>query len=758
MPFTVPQIAHASQRQLVREALDRVPSHTPEWTNLNDSDPGVTLVQLFAFLAESIGYRANLIPERNRAKFFDLLGVEMRAAAAARGLVAFDNQRGPLAPVTLGRDSEVLAGRVPFRTEHGLTVLPVTAKLYYKARLDDTRWKTVESLYRRLYSDLEESGNSLDYYESRAFETPAGGVTLPALDLADTVDGAAWLALLARPGESPEAAREVIGGKVLTLGVVPALDESSKVVPPEGSEPPPGGGLAFHAPRETADGGVRYDRLEARASADLTVYPGTVELRLPAAARLAWGETLDPLEPGVGELPPALADSEDGKRLVAWLRIRAAGEMQGGADAPAAGTPATGAGESPGQLSLRLSGVWGNAAEVAQRARVPAEPLPAGSGEPHQAVTLLHTPVLPESLTLTVNGELWQPIDDLAAAAAEVPPKSPRLAGTEATAPAPRPGSLEAPAKSYTLDRESGVIRFGDGAHGARPPRGAVIVAAYAYGGGRQGMVGIGAIAKGPNLPAGIKVTNPAPTWGGDEAETVADAEYRIPRVLRHRDRLVAADDFADIAWETPGVDLGRVEVLPLYHPDLGGAPAEGVVTLLLIPLYDAEHPDNPVPDRLFLDAVCRHLRPRRLVTTELHLRGPDYRDLWLSAGVEVVQGQEQGPVLERVEIELRRFLSPLAGGFDGRGWPLDKAVEAGELLATATRVPGVSRVRRLLLGNTAGGEITRLELAGLELPRLAGIAVTAGDPLPLDDLLGAETPVAGTPRRLPVPVIPEDC
>jgi predicted phage baseplate assembly protein len=375
---------------------------------------------------------------------------------------------------------------------------------------------------------------------------------------------------------------------------------------------------------------------------------------------------------------------------------------------------------------------------------------------------------LPETFRLAVNGELWERVDDLAVAGPEVPP--PAVAGS--TAPAsgssaalsagvtpPRRGNVRAGlqlTKVYTLDPESGEVRFGP--PGTRPPLGAVIVASYAYGGGREGVVGIGAIEKAPALPAGLKVGNPAVTWGGDEPESVADAEHRIPRFVRHRDRLVAADDFHDLAWDTPGVDLGRVEVLPLVHPGMPGVPADGVVTLLLIPLFDAEHPDNPEPDRLFLETVCRHLEPRRLVTTELHLVGPEYRDLWVSVGVEVVPGTEQGPVLDRVEVEVRRFLSPLAGGFSGRGWPLEKAVEAGELTAAATRAGGVARVTGLLLANAEGGQVTTLPITGFRLPRVAGIAVAAGDPVPIADLMGTQAPVPGAPRRLPVPVVPEEC
>jgi hypothetical protein len=730
MPLPPPPVALLSYRQLVREALERVPSHTPEWTNLNDSDPGVTIVQLFAFLAETLSYRADLIPERNRRKFLDLLGVPLQPAQAARGLVTFANGRGPLAVTSLARDLELTAGRVPFRTTNALSVLPIEGRLYRKVPLEPEREDDVQALYRRLYGDRTEVGERLAFYETRPFDPTAGGVTTVAIDLAaETVDGALWLALLARPGESPEAVRPVIANRVLTLAVLPALDETAKAIPPRRSEAAgAAAGLAFHIPRLAA-GDVVYDALEARPSADLARHPGTVELRLPGADRLAWREDLDPLEPGVGDLPPTLEETEDGARLVTWIRVRAP------------------------EGAARLSGIWPNGAEVRQRTGVPAELLSPGTGEPDQRAVLARTPVLPDTLALTVNGELWRRVDDLYEAGPEIPQAAPRLAARGARSTA------DASARAYTLDPESGEIRFGNGFHGMRPPRGATIVASYAYGGGRQGEVGIGAINRGDGLPAGISVTNPAPTWGAGDAESVADAEFRIPRWLRHRDRLVTEEDFHHIAWSTPGVELGRIEVLPLFDPRHGGPAAQGTVTLLLIPAFDPADPEHPQPDRLFIEAVCRHLEPRRLVTTELFLSGPEYRDLIVSAGVDVVPGQDQGPVLERVETEIRRFLSPLAGGFDGRGWPLEKSVEQGEVLAAAARVPGVARVAGLVLGNTAGDPVASLPIEGLQLPRLAGISVTAGQPAPLSEVAGTVPPDAEPrARRVPVPVIPEEC
>src|SRR5215210_1204270 len=91
MPLTVPVISDRKYQNLLDEALARIPVHNPEWTNFNRSDPGVTLVELFAFLTENLLYRSNLIPERNRLKFLSLLGVPLQPASSARGLVVFSN-------------------------------------------------------------------------------------------------------------------------------------------------------------------------------------------------------------------------------------------------------------------------------------------------------------------------------------------------------------------------------------------------------------------------------------------------------------------------------------------------------------------------------------------------------------------------------------------------------------------------------------------------------------------------------------------
>ena len=154
MPLQVPSIDNRRYQELLNEALTRIPVHNPQWTNFNKSDPGVTLLELFAFMQESLLYRSNQIPERNRLKFLSLLGVPLQPGSSARGLVVFTNERGPLNTITLNTDVEARAGQVPFHTTQGLDVLPIEGRVYYKHPLNDAS-EQQKSYYEQLYASFK---------------------------------------------------------------------------------------------------------------------------------------------------------------------------------------------------------------------------------------------------------------------------------------------------------------------------------------------------------------------------------------------------------------------------------------------------------------------------------------------------------------------------------------------------------------------------------------------------------------------------
>jgi hypothetical protein len=756
-PAATPPVLDARTYQdLVDEALARIPIHNPEWTNFNRSDPGVTLIELFAFLTESLLYRANQIPERNRRAFLSLLGVPLMPGASARGLVTISNASGAQETLTLPADLELRAGQLPFRTATGMDLLPVETRAYFKRELTDVP-AAMRAHYKNLYASYAAStqdADALKLYETVELQDPLAQQSQPGLDLAETVDRSLWIAVLLRrqdgSGETAlNAARDALANRTLSLGIVPVFDDPDAVLTPLGR----GAGdavarLDYQIPKVTQSLGERvtsYRSLEATAAVNVLEHPGIVQLALPGAGDLRTWADIEPIEDGVGDLPPAFDDTKLAERVITWLRIQAAP----GADA-----------------RLLWAGI--NAVEVTQQTRVVGEVLPRGTGTPDQAARLSHAPVLPATVRLRVDDPPveWARVDDLYTAGPEVPVADPRRA----------PGAQQpdpAPADVYALDAASGIVRFGDGLHGRRPPEDAAIRVDYAYGAGAAGNVGPGTITTAAALPAGVKVTNPVRTWGGAQAETVAEGEKQIARHLRHRDRLVSAEDFDTIVRRTPGVDVGRVDVIPAFSPELapslpGDAP--GAVTLMLIPRVDALHPDAPVPDQPFLDAVCAYIDPRRLVTTEVFLRGPTYKPIWLSVGFTAVAGQSIAAVRDATKAALKRFLAPLgseqdAGAFAhaAGGWPRLKPVVALELLAVASRVPGVDMINGLLVGagdeSAAAGGGDPIAMRGLELPYVAGIMVQAGEPMALDQLRGlSPSPQAPPKSSVPVPVIPETC
>ena len=77
------------QRDLVDEARLRIIRYCPEWTEYNVSDPGITLIELFAWMTEMIVYRLNKVPDKNYIKFLDMVGVELMPAASAEADLTF---------------------------------------------------------------------------------------------------------------------------------------------------------------------------------------------------------------------------------------------------------------------------------------------------------------------------------------------------------------------------------------------------------------------------------------------------------------------------------------------------------------------------------------------------------------------------------------------------------------------------------------------------------------------------------------------
>src|SRR5262249_48002514 len=123
MPLIAPVLDDRSFDDLFLELRNRIPVYNPEWTDHNETDVGITLLQLFAFLGEGLQFRFNQIPEATYVAFLKLLDIPMRPAAAARALLRFESKVAN--GISLYAGDQARAGKTVFTLTQDATVWPL---------------------------------------------------------------------------------------------------------------------------------------------------------------------------------------------------------------------------------------------------------------------------------------------------------------------------------------------------------------------------------------------------------------------------------------------------------------------------------------------------------------------------------------------------------------------------------------------------------------------------------------------------------
>src|ERR1700693_1339808 len=112
MTLLLPNLDDRAWADLAAEGTALIPVYGAEWTDQNYSDPGITLIELLAFVAEMDIYQLNQISDHERLKFLSLVGVAPKPPIAAEVVLKFTLASGT-APVTLPAGLE-FAGTDPF--------------------------------------------------------------------------------------------------------------------------------------------------------------------------------------------------------------------------------------------------------------------------------------------------------------------------------------------------------------------------------------------------------------------------------------------------------------------------------------------------------------------------------------------------------------------------------------------------------------------------------------------------------------------
>jgi predicted phage baseplate assembly protein len=140
-------------QDIVDQAKRMIPQYCPEWTDHNVSDPGVTLIELFAWMTELLLYRVNQVPDKMYLHFLEMIGVKLEPPRAATVPVTFYLSEAQPNDITIPRETEVATVRtetspsIIFTTEQDLIIRPaVLTGLYTRsAGRGSTGW-TVHDL------------------------------------------------------------------------------------------------------------------------------------------------------------------------------------------------------------------------------------------------------------------------------------------------------------------------------------------------------------------------------------------------------------------------------------------------------------------------------------------------------------------------------------------------------------------------------------------------------------------------------------
>jgi hypothetical protein len=736
MPIPLYNLDDRNFDDLVNEMLARIPGHTPEWTNPRLGDPGRTLIELFAWLADTVLYRANLIPERQRLVFLRLLNIPMRPAIPAAGLAALEMANDKLIKPAAVPVHTTVKGPLDFETRGEISVLPLAGQVYVKRKPTADELKSLQRVIVGLESVYDVATGS-PYIATPLF--PDGLADKKGFDfVSDTVDGCLWIALQVNKTENLAAVRDALGRdsqgpKVLNVGfqprlAVPQFDEDITVAASVRDV----WDWEITSSRTADNGEPEYLSLDVVLNTTAGFSrQGIIRLELPDQddiGRPANDVTVD-VNAGVGNRPPRLDDPAAGDRTIAWLRLRPVHHRH----------------------ALALSWIGINAVAIDQRKTLSGVTVATANGMADQIVQLPGQSIEPDSLKLQVEEEgrgfnTWQRSDDLYTA--------------------------DRDDRVYQLDSEAGTVIFGNGVRGRVPAAGMRLrIEKMRYGGGSRGNLAAGNLSAITH--AGLKVTQPVATTGGADAESLDEAEKRIPAYLKHRDRAVTADDFKQLAAETPAVEIGRVEVLPKFKPQQRRENIPGVVSVMVLPKAATHLPPNPRPDRIILERVHAFLDTRRPLATEMYVMGVEYLPIGLAVAVRLRDGHARDRVLQSVRDALRDFLWSLSpGGSQGAGWPLGQAVIQQELEVVVARVRGIRVVRGVNLFTQQSAKwvavdadprtgVQRMEMRAWQLPELLAVVVDDSDDV-ADDLNRATGLGSGltpdAPAGIPIPVVPEVC
>ncbi|NJK67736.1 MAG: putative baseplate assembly protein [Microcoleus sp. SU_5_3] len=669
---------------LIEECILRIPRYCPEWTNHNPGDPGITLIELFAWLTDQMLMRFNQVPRLNYVAFLELLGIRLQPPAPAWCELTFYLIKAQPEPIRIPYATEVATMRtetqeaIIFSTDEefaignpqirhfltGLTEEDRPENLRDRSPINNQWWNLEETLlfdrsspnncfYLVLHEDLENpiTGNVIALtFKGEAARSTGINPDNPPLKW-EAWNGQNWQSTILRKPEDDKT-KGFSFSELGQQGTNPSSD---------------GADVILHFPQQwpSTDFGTEYRGHWIRC---VYTYPR--------------------------ELQPSYSSS-------------------------------------PSIVGIAVRSI-GGAVNASECIRIEEELLGVSDGKPGQLFQLPMKPILKrkadeyiEIRPINSPAEIWQEVTDFADSGPD--------------------------ARHYTIDAQTGIVQFGplireptqikqrtrersqiqpggtivrrnatetrnlsniqpdyttgapnealERQYGKVPPPGAEIyMLAYRTGGGSRGNVQAEKlIVLKQSIPYVKSVINYQPATGGIDPESLDEAVIRVPQILRTRESAVTPEDFENVA-KTATRSVARAHCLT---DAMNTTP--GRVTLLIVPKVETETMDFRLgmnPDRYFVlnslleTEILEYMKDRKPLGVQVKLQEPEYVGVSVRTEVIIDPKYNNPRAIEQIRsqllIALYRFLNPLTGGIEGKGWDLGRPVSASDIFALCQKIPGV--------------------------------------------------------------------
>ena len=644
----LPNLDDQSYDDIMETTRRRVMQYFPEWSNFNPSDPGVTILELFAWLKEMQQYHLNRITNSGILSCLRLLGLSPEKAAPAR-VTAMLRKKGDYS----------LAEGFPYVTDDGLvfeTILPVSSDGVSVSAIWTDTGDGLAQLSGSVYNQglvLEPFGASES--EGSCLYIGFTGPTLPELKLYFEIYDDYPVAR-SPFGEDIEPSRDVEWAYGPEFDTVIDVVDMTRGFSVSGevrigtdskwaaSQPAPEMQELFWLRARLESSGAEESPKIRRFFKD---FSGLIQRETFSCVKALWLEhsalTLTDYL-GVNGEHIVFSAGQGGWKIVPDVTVERAQDFAristGGAD---------------GSIFRVVSVKPGFNALMSTETNLPGIRLD------------ILTDGFFEELSLMIeDGGIWYDwvyIEELHTA-----------------------GPYD---KVFTIDMESGSVIFGDNVNGACPPAGRdnILLSVCRVTKGAQGNI-LPHTLDGQGQGEGVPIPdNISSAVGGRDPETLGQCISRVSQLLSPGGRLVTAGDYEKAAAKTPGTRILKVRALEGYDTKTGGTNIPARVSVVIQP-YSAR--EKPLPDARMIKRVSRHLERGRLLGSRVEVAAPEY--IPVSVRVDVIAAENSGAEGDIIK-RLNRFLSPTEGS-GGIGEP----VRLPDVTAEVSKCPGVVRVVSVML------------------------------------------------------------